>query len=127
MTLPSLEVVGSQQYGITGIFVPRLTTTIRATFRQPIFHIASVRCDLQEEDVVLMADARAEEAARKAEANLKKQREQEIKDAERDAAEMADLMANDPEVRYACALSILEYILSTSGRRAKIDKVLGNV
>jgi len=46
-----------------------------------------------------MADARAEEAARKAEAKLKKQREQEIKDAERDAEEMAHLMANDPEVR----------------------------
>lgn len=50
-----------------------------------------------------MADARAEEAVRKAEAQLKKQREQEIKDAERDADEMAHLMANDPEVR--CLLS----------------------
>lgn len=49
--------------------------------------------------MVLLADARAEEARRKAEAKLKKQREQEVKEAERDAAEMADLMANDPEVR----------------------------
>lgn len=53
----------------------------------------------QEEEVLLMANARAEEVVRKAEAKLKKQREQEIKDAEREAAEMADLMANDPEVR----------------------------
>lgn len=45
-----------------------------------------------------MADARGEEAVRKAEAQLKKQREQEIKDADRDAAEMAHLLANDPEV-----------------------------
>lgn len=35
---------------------------------------------------------------RKAEAKLKRQREREVKEAEKDAAEMADLMANDPEV-----------------------------
>ncbi|CAM9252372.1 unnamed protein product [Ectocarpus sp. 12 AP-2014] len=51
----------------------------------------------EEEEVVLMADARAEEGVRKAEAKLRKQREQEVKDAEKDAAEMARLMANDPE------------------------------
>lgn len=47
-----------------------------------------------------MADAHAEEGVRKAEAKLRKQREQEVKDAEKDAAEMAHLMANDPEVRF---------------------------
>eukprot|EP00903_Cladosiphon_okamuranus_P007797 g7546.t1 len=51
----------------------------------------------EEEEVLLMADARAEEVARKAEEKLKKQRQQEIQEAETDAAEMADLMANDPE------------------------------
>lgn len=45
-----------------------------------------------------MARARTEEAARKAEAQLKRQRKQEVKDADRDAVEMADLLANDPEV-----------------------------
>lgn len=45
-----------------------------------------------------MADARAEEAVRKEEAQFKRQREKEVKDADRDAAEMADLLANDPEV-----------------------------
>ncbi|CAM9618041.1 unnamed protein product [Pylaiella littoralis] len=51
----------------------------------------------EEEEVLLMADARAEEAVRKEEAQLKRQREKEVKDADRDAAEMADLLANDPE------------------------------
>lgn len=45
-----------------------------------------------------MVDARAEEVDRKAEAQVKREREQEVKDADKDAAEMADLLANDPEV-----------------------------
>lgn len=73
----------------------------------PVFHlhrnIPPVNCNFQEEEVLLMADARAEAAARKAEAKLKKQREQEVKDADRDAAEMADLMLNNPEVRYVAS------------------------
>ncbi len=60
-----------------------------------------------------MADARAEEAMRKAEAKLKKQREQEIKDAEKDADEMAYLMANDPEVRRLPS-SIIQIIFLTT-------------
>lgn len=87
------------------IFVARLTTTTRACHTYLLCNLrqrpSRVGCNVQEDEVLLMADARAEETARKAEAMLKKQRQQEIKEAERDAAEMADLMANDPEVRYA--------------------------
>lgn len=52
----------------------------------------------QEEDIILGADARAEELRLKAEAKLKRQRELELKEAERDAAEMAELKDSDPEV-----------------------------
>lgn len=58
---------------------------------------------MQEEEVVLTAAARAEETARKAEAKQKRQQELEVKEAERDAAEMADLMVSDPEVQYRFA------------------------
>lgn len=58
---------------------------------------------MQEEEVVLTAAARAEEVARKAEAKQKRQQELEVKEAERDAAEMADLMVSDPEVQYRFA------------------------
>lgn len=68
--------------------------------------------NLQEEEVVLMADARAEERVRKAEAKLRKQREQEVKDAEKDAAEMAHLMANDPEVGFLLKPPSLSLFLS---------------
>lgn len=71
-----------------------------------------------------MADARAEEAVRKAEAKLKKQREQEIKDAERDAAEMAHLMANDPEVRHVL---VALYIKSTELEAPKTDEVVSSL
>lgn len=49
--------------------------------------------------MVLTADSRAEEAARKAEAKKKRQRQLEVEEAERDAAEMADLVVSDPEVQ----------------------------
>lgn len=68
-----------------------------------------------------MADARAEEAVRKVEAKLKKQREQEIKDADRDAAEMADLMQNDPEVRYA-PFSILDGYFGTATKAPEVEE-----
>lgn len=89
-------------------------------------------CNFQEEEVVLMADARAEEAVRKAEAKLKKKREQEVKDAERDAAEMAHLMANDPEVRHVFSALYTrvperERVCERErGRRGKTDQAVRN-
>lgn len=46
----------------------------------------------------------AEEARRKAEVERKRQRELEVKEAERDAAEMAELKHSDPEVRVVFAV-----------------------
>lgn len=48
---------------------------------------------------MLAADAGVEEAVREAEAKRKQEREREVKEADRDAAEMAALLASDPEVR----------------------------
>lgn len=50
--------------------------------------------------MALTADARVEEASRKAKAKEKLQREKEVKEAERDVLEMAKLLESDPEVRW---------------------------
>lgn len=93
-------------------------------YNDSIDHMHPVDRNLQEEEVVLMADARAEEATRKAEAQLKKKREQEVKEAERDAAEMANLMANDPEVRVVSSLHFSTKALEAEER--KTDGFVGN-
>lgn len=56
--------------------------------------------------MLLTADLRAEEAARKAEAKEKRRRELEIMEAEKDAAKMAELLNSDPEVRIAGVLLV---------------------
>lgn len=77
--------------------VQPIYTNCAPRFRLRVHRIGTI---FQEEEVVLTAAARAEEAARKAEAKQKRQQEFEVKEAERDAAEMADLMVSDPEVPY---------------------------
>lgn len=54
--------------------------------------------------MLLTADLRAEEAARKKLAAEERRRKLEVEEAERDAAEMAELLASNPEVcvRWIC-------------------------
>lgn len=67
--------------------------------------------------MLLTADFRAEEAARKTEVEEKRQREMEVLEAEKVAAEMAELLNSDPEVHNAGVLfvfcSLVAPILAT--------------
>lgn len=82
------------------ISFPLFTLIVNITAIDPCFgNFEPTTNTWQEEEVLLRADARIEEAARKIEENDKRQRELEFEETDRDAAEMAELMASDPEVQ----------------------------